>query len=446
MKKWLSILVGISALAGGLYYWLIGIGPQLLSEKTLAFAEVRRTTIRDIVSATGLVEPRETVVVSSETAGSIVHISGRIGDVVVEGKELAQLDDRQIVLKIEEALNGIKLADAAVLQAQAAQAQAVANQKAAQRNLDIQNEIKAAGGLRHERELALAQLESAKAGVKAADAGIDVAHAKKQASQTARKEAELVRDMTRIRVPGLSFSSQGLLKREFLILDRKANEGQMVGPQGGPLFILAGSLDIVEVRAQVAEGDINKIKRELTAFFKIKNYNDEDSEFEGVVKKIRPLASNIKGAVYYDTVIEVKNKKDPKTDEWQLRPGMTASIDIVRYEHQNAWSVPVEALNFALENAYHTAAARTRIAEWKKRPDAKDWHILWVWDQTAQQPTPVFARIGARSGELALKDAEGNEILEWEPGRTPTQTLRVIIKAPPARAPGFLDQSPSVKL
>ncbi len=446
MKKWLLVLGGISVIAAGLYYWLVGIGVQPLSEKSLTFAVVRRTTMRDVVSATGLVEPRETVVVSGETPGTIVRIFGRIGDTVLEGKELAQLDDRQIVLKIEEASNGIKVAEAAILQARAALAQAIANREGADRNLTIQNDLAKAGGFRTERELAIVQLESAKAGVKAAEAGIDVALARKQAAQTAHREAELVRNMTRIRVPGLSYLSPGLPKREFLILDRKVNEGQMVGPQSGPLFILAGNLGIVEVHAQVAEGDINKIKRDLTAHFKIKDFNDEDSDFNGIVTEIRPLATSIKGAVYYDTVIKVENRADPKSGEWQLRPGMTASIDIVRIEHKDVWCVPAEALNFTLEEAYQSSAARKRVADWKKRPDAKSWHTVWTWDESAQQPAPVFVRIVAKAGEVALKDSEGNEILEWEPGLTPSQSLRVIIKAPPARAPGFFDQPANVKL
>ena len=222
----------------------------------------------------------------------------------------------------------------------------------------------------------------------------------------------------------------------------------MVGPQSGPLFTLAGSLDVVEVHAQVAEGDINKIKTRLKAFFKVTNFDDQDSDFDdGVVKEIRPLASTIKGAVYYDAVIEVKNRKDPKTDEWQLRPGMTVSIDIVRHERVNVWRVPIGALNFTLEEAYHSDAAKAHIAEWKKRADEKDWRPLWVWNEATHRPEPIFIRVGGKKdGEVGLKDSEGNEILEWEPGKQPAGNLRVIIKAPPARPPGFFDQPANVKI
>jgi HlyD family secretion protein len=448
VKKWLLFLLLTVAVACGLYFWWGLTGVQPLQEKTLTFGEVRRATIRDIVSATGLVEPNEIVIVSSETPGTILHISKRVGDPVTSGDELARLDDRRIVLKIEEANTGIKMAEAALLQAEAALAQSDANKDAAERYWKTQQELQKAGGpgFRAEREQAEAQLKTALAGIKVAQAGIEVVRAKKQAAQTARKEAQLAQELTRLTVPGLVPLS-GMKKREFLIIDRKVNEGQLVGPQTGPMFTLAGGLDLVEVHAQVVEGDINRIHTKLSASFKIKDYNDDDTEFEGFVKEIRPQAGNIKGASYYDAVIEVKNRRDPITKEWQLRPGMTASIDIVRVEHKNAWRVPSAALIFKMEEAYQNEAAKARLAEWKKRPDARDWYPLWTWDETARQAQPVFVRVsGKKNGEPGLKDSEGNEILEWEPGKEPTGPLRVIIDAPKSRPPGFFDQPANVKI
>lgn len=449
MKKWLFLLVLLLAGAGGVYYWWHGSGVQTLHEKSLTFSEIKRVTVRDIVSATGMVEPRETVFVSAETPGTVVRLKGRVGDNVVEGADLAQLDDRRIALKVEEAKNGLKAAEAGIQQAHAALAQANAQKDAAEKYWNMQKDLAKAGGVgfRAEREQAEAQYYTAVAGIKLADAGIEAANAKKLAAVTAAQEAELLHKMTRIKAPELYRDPTMPNKREFLILERKAHEGQMVGPQSGPLFTLAGSLERVEVHAQVAEGDVNKIKPSLTARFKVSNYDDQDSDFDdGVVKEIRPLASTIKGAVYYDAVITVKNRKDPKTGEWQLRPGMTVSIDLVRYEHADAWRVPVGALNFKMEEPYQDAAARAKIAEWKKRPDEADWRAVWIWDAQAQRPHPIFVRVGAKPGELGLKDAEGNEILEWEPGHEPKGPLRVIIGAPPARPPSFLDQPANIKL
>ena len=55
---------------------------------------------------------------------------------------------------------------------------------------------------------------------------------------------------------------------------------------------------------------------------------------------------------------------------------------------------------------------------------------------------------GLKNGEPGLKDSEGNEVLEWEPGREPSRAaaLRVIIAAPPAKTPGFFDKPANIKV
>jgi multidrug efflux pump subunit AcrA (membrane-fusion protein) len=284
--------------------------------------------------------------------------------------------------------------------------------------------------------------------VEAAHAGVAVAEAKVDAARTQLQDAQLSHKLTRIKVPEPLVPSA--LRREFLVLERKVQEGQLVGPQSGPLFVLAGSLQAVEVHAQVAEGDVNKVQRGLPAAFSVTGYADEDVECRGTVKEVRPLATNIKGAVYYATVIDVANQKDPATGEWRLRPGMTVSLDIVRREHKNVWRIPSAAMNFQLDDTYLTESVRARLAEWRGRPDAGDWHALWIWNADTQRPEPVMVRVGGtdKHGEPGLKDSEGNEVLEWEPGKepSPTNPLRVIVGAPPAQAPGFFDQPAPIKV
>ena len=129
---------------------------------------------------------------------------------------------------------------------------------------------------------------------------------------------------------------------------------------------------------------------------------------------------------------------------------MTASIDIVRRQHKNVWSIPVSALNFQMDDAYLSEAVRTRIAQWKERPDGRLWQTIWTWDAESRTPQPVFVRLDGfnQDKEPGLKENEFSEILEWEPGRQPQpgEAMRIIIGAPPARAQGFFDQSWNLKV
>ena len=401
MKKLLVLLVLAGAAAAGVYYWRFAPRSQSLSESQLTFATLQIATMRDIVSATGVLKPRDVVVVACELPGVAENVLGKVNQVVTEGAVLVQLDDRRLRLKVEEAENGLSSAKAAVAQAEA-------------------------------------QLKAAQAGVLAANAKVAIAN-------TAIREAQLALEMAVIKAPTPTKSGT---KREYLILESNVHQGQMVGPQAPPLFTLASGLDRMEVHAQVAEGDVIKVKPGQVALFAVTNYADDETEFRGTVKEIRPQATNIKGAVYYDTVIEVVNQRDPKSDEWQLRPGMTVSVDILRREHKDVWRAPTAALNFHLEDAYLSDAAKARLAEWKKRADHVDWQALWIWDAAKHTPWPLFVRInGLKDGAPGLKDSEGNEILEWEPGRETTAApSRVIIAAPPAQTLGFFDKPANIKV
>jgi HlyD family secretion protein len=373
-----------------------------------------------------------------------VRLLARVNDAVVEGAELAQLDDRKIVLKLEAARIGVSGAEAAVAQASASLNQARASREAAQAAVKYQEELADKGGFRAEREQAAAQLRSASAGLDAAGAGLAVAQAKLQAAQTALKDAELAQRLTLLKVPE---SSPSLARREVVVLERKVEEGQLVGPQSGALFVLAGGLHQVEVHVQVAEGDVNRVRPGLPALFNVTGFDDEELEFRAVVKEVKPVGSNLKGGVYYATVLELANRRDSSTGEWLLRPGMTASVDIIRREHKDVWKVPSAALNFTLDEAYQSAAARRRVADWKRRPDAADWHVLWTWDATASEARPLFARVGGlKDGEPGLKDSEGNEVLEWDQEPSRQAPPRLIIGAPPAQAPGFFDQPANIKV
>jgi HlyD family secretion protein len=431
VKKLLLFLLCAGAALAGVYGWTHLTRTHPLNEKSLTFANLEVVTMRDVVSATGLVEPRELLVVSSEMPGTLARLHARVNDVVAEGTELALLDDRKIALKLDEARDGVRVAEAAVVQARAAVTQATATKDAAQVALKYQEELADKGGFRSDRDQAEAHLRAAGAGVEAAAAGLEMAQAKVQAARTMLRDATLAHELTRIKVP--EASPAGTVRREFLVLERKVQEGQMVGPQSGPLFVLAGSLQTVEVHAQVAEGDVNKVRKGLAALFTINTYGDEEAEFRGTVKDVRPLATTVKGAVYYDAVIEVTNQKDLATGEWRLRPGMTASVDLVRREHKNVWRVPSSALNFKMDDAYLGDAARAHLAEWTQRPDAADWQPIWLWDADQRQVRPLFVRVsGTRNGEPGLKDSEGNEVLEWEPGRepSPNQPPRIIFDQP----------------
>ena len=276
-----------------------------------------------------------------------------------------------------------------------------------------------------------------------------MAESQVKASQTSVKKAREALSKTIIRLPNhLDQAPAPTSCSKFTILDRQVRLGQFVAPQGPPLFLVASDLKDMEIHAEVTEADIGKVRVGLPASFSVQSYTDKDVFFKGLVKEIRPQGVNAKGAVYYVAVINVANEKDPISGEWRLRPGMTASIDIVRRQHKNVWSIPVSALNFQMDDAYLSEAVRTRIAQWKERSDGRLWQTIWTWDAESRTPQPIFVRLVNKDGEPGLKENEFSEILEWEPGRQPQpgDTMHIIIGTPPARPRGFFDQPLNLKV
>ncbi len=428
MKKVILTLLVLGTLGGGAYWYLRAPRRASLSEKQITFGQVQKTPMRDVVSANGVVHIPELLVISADVPGQIEALISEVNAVVKPGDLLAKLDARRGNLLVEEARNQVKTAEAAKDQAQSVY-------DAAEKAKQTQIELEKQGGFRAERE-------QAEALAKSALAGIAVAEAKVESAKTGLKQALLALEQLEIRVP------KDMSHSRWLILERKAQAGQMVGPQAGPLFMLTPGLETVEIHAQVAEGDIAKIREGLQAFFTVSTFSGEEKEIVGQVKKIRYLANNAKGAVYYDTIIEVVNQKDTDSGQWLLRPGMNVGVDVVRSEHADVWRVPSGALGLKMDGAYQSDEVRARVAQWKQKTDTGGWLAVWTWDGERKEVRPLFVRIGGvdKNGQPGMKDSEGNEILEWEPGFVPTPNLRVILKVPPAKAPGIFDQPANLKM
>jgi HlyD family secretion protein len=437
MKRLLILLLLGGALVAGIAYWVSRPRTAAVSQDLFTYAPVEFGTLIDAVSATGVLKPQDVLVVTSELPGTVVDVRAGVNDTVSEGEVVVKLDDSRVRLKVELAAAAIEAARTYVDQAQSLE-------EAARLALKYQQEIAKEGGFRSEKDQAEAKLRAAQASVK-------VAKAKVHEAQTAKKEADLALEQTQVRVPTLptNTTSSGS-KRRYVVLDRKVQLGQMVGPTlAQPLFTLAADLRDMEVHAQVAEGDVGKVRKGLPATFTVSAYAEGDVTFRGKVRQVQATPTSVQGVVFYDTIIDVTNQRDPQSGEWQLRPGMTAAVDIIRREHRKVWKLPTAALSFQLDPAYQSDVAQARLAQWNTRPDHADWRAVWVWDGERQQPWPIFVRIGGMSaGETGIADGQYNEILAWEPGREPNPAgppLQVIINAPPPHRAGLFDQPTNIK-
>jgi HlyD family secretion protein len=435
------VLLGLVLVAGA--YWLNYSWSNHNGEEGFTLASAEWGSLAETVSATGLVQPQDVIAVGSELSGRVVEIYPRakVNEEVQEGEPLLKLDDRLAQLKLDQAKTAVRLAETDVQRAEAVR-------DAAQlRVRKLRELLEKEVGFQKDLDEALIQLHIAQTAVREAQLKVEQA-------QAAQKQAQFGLDLTIVRATAGEPRPTGATasRRRFTIIDRKVFRGQLIGPPvSAQLFTLASPLSQMHVHAQVSENDVGKVRPGLLATFTVYAYNEEDARFSGRVLEIRQ-PNTVHGAVFYDTVIDAANQRNPKTREWQLRSGMTAAVDIIVRKHSNVWKVPAAALSLQLDESYQTEAARAKLAEWQNRSDQGDWKPVWILDGQGK-PWPIFVRIGGRNaaGETGIDDGQSEEILEWDPQLEPTPNPHnrttypaLITSAPPARKRSIFE--PNVKV
>lgn len=445
MKKFLLLLlmIGAAIIAATYAYDRLSTPnvsfPYKQEFKPLA---VKRDRIIESINATGFLQPQDVAVVGSDLSGRVVEIYPQAGlnKQVKKDDPLLKLDDQMALLKLEQATDAVRLAEANIGMAEG-------NCDAAEISVKkFKDLIK--GNVGYQRDLDLAE-----ANLKTARNGLKIAKVRKDEAETARKLAQFGVDMTIIRSP-----------IDGTIIEKKVVVGQAVSPLSTtPLFSIAGSLQKMEAQAQVAEGDIGKVQTGLKATFSLNVFADDADRFEGTTKRfsgkvaqIRPVPSNVQGAVYYTVAIDVDNERDERTKQWLLRPGMSVSVDIIRREHETSWLIPAEAIDFKLDEHYQTPEARAKREAWEKKlrePDVrKDWKRVWILDEE-DKPWPVYVRVGSK-GEVRSREGEagnGNgapgveyyEVIEWEPDEPKLQ--RRLDPSKPTNFPEVITDAPAVQ-
>ncbi|WP_294131015.1 efflux RND transporter periplasmic adaptor subunit [Sphingobium sp.] len=323
----------------------IGVGLLLLvllvsrcfadeDQPNYATREVRKGDLTVSVSATGNLKPVNQVDVGSEQSGKITAVYVDVNDRVVKGQRLAELDTRRLVDTVNQ-----NRAQVAASQAQVAQAQAqVALAKA---TLDRQlNVFQLSGGkvpAKTEIDSARANYEGAVASLRSAQAQVDVSRAQLSSAQTNLTIAQIVSPVNGV------------------VLSRDIEPGQTVAASlNAPvLFTLAEDLTQMEVEVSVDEADVGQVKEGQSATFavdaspgrsfpaRVTRVNVGSNSASTSSSSTTSTTSSSSGTVVAYTAVLTVNNGDET-----LRPGMTATADIVTQELRDVLLVPNAALRF----------------------------------------------------------------------------------------------------
>jgi RND family efflux transporter MFP subunit len=295
---------------------------------------VVRRTVGSVVKATGVIKPRvgAEVRVGSRLSGIVTRLFVQVGDSVAKGQRLAELDDRDLVARRNEA-------DANVQRALAESRYAEAD-------------------LRRKRTLATAQVISPD-DLDFAERACAVAAQQVAVARAAAAYAETQLAYTRIEAPISG-----------VVASVATQEGETVSAGfAAPTFVTLIDLSRLEVWAYVDETDIGRIAPGQRARFTVDTYADHT--FEGVVTAIYPKAEIRDNVVNYVTVVRF----DPPVG-CVLRPEMTATVRVGVSLRENVPALPLRALTWEGDQAHvqfrgpgdrverRAVAVGTRDAEW----------------------------------------------------------------------------------
>jgi HlyD family secretion protein len=180
------------------------------------------------------------------------------------------------------------------------------------------------------RVVALQDLDAAQAAFHRAEAMLASAQADVQAA-----EADLKLEETNLGKTCICSPIDGT------VLARNVDPGQVVAAslQAPVLFTIAEDLSSMEVQVDVDEADVGKVREGQQATFTVDAYPDR--KFAAEIKQLRYGSEVIQGVVTYKAVLTAEN------DDLLLRPGMTATAEIVVQSASDVLSISNEALRYA---------------------------------------------------------------------------------------------------
>lgn len=299
MKKKTIILFCVLVLAAGVLYFTSG---KKEPPVTFATSKAQYGYIAKSITATGTIQPVDTVSVGAQVSGVVRNVYVDFNSMVKHGQLLAKVDPSIITAQTE--------------QSKANLANAKSNLEYQQNNFNRQSQLFTLGAIsKADYQVAVNLYNSAKAAV--ANASAQLRLAEKNLSYT-----------------NIYSPINGV------VLNRNVSAGQTIASSfnAPTLFVIAKDLTKMQVRAAVDEADIGGVRSGQHVTFTVDAFPDDI--FEGIVQQILLHPSVSANVVTYVTLVNVDNK------EMKLKPGMTASINIYTREEDSALLIPSRALTF----------------------------------------------------------------------------------------------------
>lgn len=330
--------------------------------------KVTKRTIVEVVNASGKVYPEVEVKISPDISGEVTELYVAEGDTVKKGQLLARIYADIYNLQKDQAASGVKQSESQVATTEAQLANATAALAAlkatldqAQKNFDMQKKLFQDKVIsQSEFNVAEASLKTAKAnyeaaleGLRSSKANITGAKANAQSAMSNLEKANKDLGRTEITAPMDGVVSLLSIKKGEKVAGNSFNVGTEM--------LRIADMSKIEVRVDVGENDVPKVRLGDSAIVTIDAYSDK--KFKGIVTQIASsnngAATSALGASTSNDVTQYKVyiRLIPEsyldmihTGFFPFKPGMSANADIQTQTRTNVLSVPINAVTTREKN------------------------------------------------------------------------------------------------
>lgn len=359
-------------------------------EKTVRVTteKVKRQDITSLVSASGEIKPKKNINISAQVPGRIIKIGVEEGDEVKAGDFLLQLDSTQYEANADRDRALIRVAKAELIQSEA-------RLERDRSSFERQKKLFADDLISED------QLEGAKA-------QFDVSTAQTNAirSQIQQAEASLKSSLDNISKTTYVAPIDGVITSLRVEEGEVAIIGTMNNP--GTVLLTLADLSVMEVEIEVDETDVVGVRLGQEARVRVDAY--PEMTFKGQVTEVgsSALQKNLAASASTQEAKDFKVVVTLSDPPAKLKPGLSASADVVTAEKKGVLAVPIASL-----------VLRQKPADPKAKPEEaaaaandKDEEGLYVRENGRAKFRPVVKGIaGGMVIEIASGLEEGQEIV-----------------------------------
>ncbi len=351
-------------------------------------AKVARQKIVQKVSATGKIQPKTQVEISADVSAKITKLPVVEGQWVTKGTLLVGLSRERYAAAVESAEASVSSAEANA-------------------SLVSENMTRAENEYKRSKELLAGKLESQSAfEAKQAEYKVEVARHKSAMDQVQQAKAALKQARDDLSKTTIYAPMSGTISA----LNKEQGEIALGSQFQKDVILIIADLSAMEAQVNVDENDIMSVAIGQPAEIEVDALPNQ--KLRGIVSEIASSANSTgAGSTEQKTEFEIKIAiiDPPKT----LRPGMTASADIVTKTNDNAVSVPLQSVAVRTVDQLTLKGEKRKDAEARYKPD-KDGFVEIVFVVENGKAVAKQVQTGIQSDELieildGLK--EGDEVV-----------------------------------